>query len=62
MDVLRNSPKVLINSGGQVTVLGKGTALIYVDGQLIPSTQLLQNLASNDIKSVEIIEKSISTL
>ncbi|MEN0005998.1 MAG: outer membrane beta-barrel protein [Bacteroidota bacterium] len=56
MDVLRNSPKVLINSGGQISVIGKGSALIYVDGQQIASTQILENLTSNELKRIEIID------
>ncbi|MEM9850212.1 MAG: outer membrane beta-barrel family protein, partial [Bacteroidota bacterium] len=56
MDVLRNSPKVLVNNSGQLSVIGKGAALIYVDGQLVASTQILDNLTSNDLKKVEVIE------
>ena len=56
MDVLRNSPKVFINSGGQISIIGKGNALVYVDGQLIASGQILQSLSSNDLKEIEIIE------
>lgn len=56
MEVLASSPKVLINNSGQVSIIGKGAALIYVDGQLIASNQILQNLSSNDIKEIQIIE------
>lgn len=56
MDVLRLSPKVFINSGNQVSVIGKGAALVYIDGQLTPSGQVLGVLSSADIKEIEIIE------
>ncbi len=56
MDVLRLSPKVFINSGNQVSVVGKGAALVYIDGQLTPSGQVLGVLSSTDIKEIEIIE------
>ncbi|MEO1451262.1 MAG: outer membrane beta-barrel family protein, partial [Bacteroidota bacterium] len=56
MDVLRNSPQLLVNSGGQISVVGKGAALIYMNGQLIPGTQVLESLSSQEIVSVEIWE------
>lgn len=56
MDVLRNTPKVSLARGNQVEVIGKGKALIYLDGQLITSTQLLNSLASTDLKAIEVIE------
>lgn len=56
MDVLRLSPKVFINSGNQISVIGKGAALVYIDGQLTPSNQVLGVLSSADIKEIEIIE------
>ena len=56
LDVLQNSPKVFVSRGGQISVIGKGAALIYLNGQQISSTQILSSLSSNDIKKVEIIE------
>ncbi len=56
MDVIQNSPKVVISRSGEISIIGKGAAVIYLDGQQIPSTQLLQNISSNDIKQIEIIE------
>ncbi|MEM6318959.1 MAG: TonB dependent receptor [Bacteroidota bacterium] len=56
MDVLRNSPKVVTNSGGGISVIGKGAALIYLDGQQVTSSQILNTLSSVDIKEIEIIE------
>ena len=56
LDILRNAPKVIFNSSGQINVVGKGSALIYLDGQLLASNQTLENIASSDVKSVEVIE------
>jgi len=56
LDVLRQSPKLFVNNANQVSVVGKGAALIYIDGQLIPSNASLDQLSSADIKEVQIIE------
>ncbi|MEM1119021.1 MAG: outer membrane beta-barrel family protein [Bacteroidota bacterium] len=56
MDVLQNAPKVFINRSGQISIIGKGAALIYLNGQQVSSTQILSSLNSNDIKEIEIIE------
>lgn len=56
LDVIQNSPKVFIDRGGQISVIGKGAALIYLNGQQVTSTQILNSISSNDIKKVEIIE------
>ncbi|MCC6371035.1 MAG: TonB-dependent receptor [Bacteroidia bacterium] len=55
LDVLRRSPGVSVNSSDVVSVLGKGTAIIYLDGVLITSNDILKSLPSADIKSIEII-------
>lgn len=56
LDVLRQSPKVFVNSANQVSVVGKGAALLYIDGQQIPSNASLEQLSSGDIKEIQIIE------
>jgi len=55
LDVLRRSPSVIVNTNDQVSVFGKGTAIIYLDGLLLPSVDILKSLPSSDIKSIEII-------
>ncbi|MBA3680912.1 MAG: TonB-dependent receptor [Bacteroidetes bacterium] len=55
LDVLRRSPGVLVNNNDNVTVFGKGTALIYLDGLLISSIDILKSLPSSEIKNIEII-------
>ncbi len=55
-DVLQNTPKVDINRNGQISVLGKGQASVFVDGQQVASTQILNSLSSLDVVKVEILE------
>ena len=40
----------------QISIIGKGATLVYIDGQQVTSTQLLQSLSSQDLKSIEIME------
>lgn len=56
MDVLLKSPGINRNAAGTIEVIGRGNALIYVDGRLVPSPQVLEGLSSADIQSVEIIK------
>jgi hypothetical protein len=56
LDVLRRSPGVLVNNTDKVTVFGKGEAIIYLDGLLISSVDILKSLPSTEIKSIEIIK------
>jgi len=60
LDVLRRSPGVLVNSTDNVTIFGKGTPIIYLDGLLISSVDILKSLPSSDIKSIEIINNPSS--
>lgn len=55
LDVLRRSPSVMVSNTDNVSVFGKGTAIIYLDGLLISSVDILKSLPSADIKSIEII-------
>lgn len=54
-EVLENTPGLLVNTDGSVTVFGRGTALLYLDGQRIPA-QMLRSVPSTQISSVEIIK------
>ena len=56
MDVMEGSPGVLVGTGGDVSVFGKGDAVIYIDGQL-SNAEILRSIPSNEIKQVEIITK-----
>lgn len=60
VDVLKSAPNVIVKSNGLVEVFGRGQALIYLDNQLISSTELLNSISSNDIQTIEIIENPSS--
>lgn len=53
-DVLRHIPGVFANNGGYV-VFGKGTPIIYINGRKIFNTSEIENLKSEDIKTVEVL-------
>ncbi len=56
LDAIQNAPKLIVDRNGQIQVLGKGNALIYLDGQQVASNTILSSLPSTDIASIEIIE------
>lgn len=53
-DVLRHIPGVFANNGGY-EVFGKGTPLIYINNRKIFNISEIENLKSEDIKSVEVL-------
>lgn len=53
-DVLRHIPGVFASDGGYV-VFGKGTPLIYINNRKIFNVSEIENLKSEDIKSVEVL-------
>ena len=53
-DVLSHLPLVS-ESDGSFTVFGKGTPLIYINGKLVRSLTELQQLSSENIRSVEVV-------
>lgn len=55
LDVLKRSPGVIVNSSDAVTVFGKGTPIIYLDGMQISTVDILKSIPSSEIKSIEII-------
>lgn len=52
-EVLENTPGLTIGTDGNVTVFGKGTAILYLDGQRIPA-EMLRSIPSVSIARVEI--------
>jgi hypothetical protein len=54
-EVLENTPGLTIGTDGSVTVFGKGTAILYLDGQRIPA-EMLRSIPSVTIARVEIIK------
>ena len=55
LDVLSEIPRVNVSPNGGVSVFGKGTPEIYINGKKMRNRTELQQLSSNDIKSVEVI-------
>ncbi len=53
-DALRRSPGLLVDSKDQITVFGKGTPLIFLNGREVKNTAEIANLQSCDIASIEI--------
>lgn len=53
-DVLSQLPNVQ-GHGGTFTVFGKGTPLIYLNGKLLQDYNILEQLSSSDIQSIEVI-------
>ena len=55
LDVLKKSPTVMIDNSDNVSIFGKGNAVIYIDGQQIASNDILKTISSTEIKEIEII-------
>ncbi len=55
LDVLKKTPTVMVSSTDNVSLFGKGDAIIYVDGQQISSADVLKTIASTELKEIEII-------
>jgi hypothetical protein len=55
VDVLKNSPRIMVDKDNEITVLGKGVAKVYVDGRLISDKTELDDITSEEISKVEII-------
>ena len=60
LDILRKSPGILVSSTDNVSVFARGNALIYLDGQLIASNDVLKSISSSEIKTIEIINNPSS--
>lgn len=55
LDVLSQLPRVSITTSGMIEVFGKGTPQIFINGKQMRNKEELQQMASKDIKSVEVI-------
>ncbi len=53
-DVLKNVP-MLTGSNGNFSVFGRGNAIIYINGRLVRNSSEVGQLASSDIKEVQVI-------
>lgn len=53
-EILSRSPNVMIEDGGQITVIGKGEAIIYLNGKRI-TTEQMSAIPTSQISKIEII-------
>lgn len=60
IDLLRSAPNVIVRSSGAVEVVGKGAAIIYLDGRRINSLETLNALQANDIARIEVVDNPSS--
>lgn len=56
MDVMEGAPGILVGTEGNISVFGKGDAVVYIDGQL-SNAEILRSIPSAEIKQVEIITR-----
>ena len=54
IDVLRETPRI-ITQGDEITVLGKGTPQIYLNGRKIDDISEILNVKSSEVKTVEVL-------
>ncbi len=54
-DVLNKSIRVNVDHENNVSVLGKGEAIVYLDNREIKSNELLEMISSEEIQKVEVI-------
>lgn len=59
-DMLSRTPGLMTDVGGQISVLGKGNPIIYIDNKELINKDELSTLQSNDISKVEIIRNPSS--
>lgn len=55
IDVLRQTPMVIIDSDNNLSVAGKDNTLVFIDGRKIYSNQELEMINSATIKKIEVI-------
>jgi outer membrane receptor protein involved in Fe transport len=60
LSLLRKAPGVLVDNNDKISLLGKSGLTIYIDGKPSPLSptelaNMLRNMSSNDIESIEII-------
>ncbi|QZT36294.1 TonB-dependent receptor [Halosquirtibacter xylanolyticus] len=61
MDVLKRTPGVLVDNKNNITIFGKGTPLIIIDGREVTSKEELQVLESSNIQDIEIDKNPSAT-
>ncbi len=53
-DLLKSTPNVLVK-GNSVEVVGKGPAILYLDGQRVFSLEMISSISATDVHKIEVI-------
>lgn len=54
IDILKRSPGLIVDQNDNVSVFGKGSPIVYINGKEVVGSSELQMLQSTDIKSIKI--------
>lgn len=60
LELLKSAPNVIVRSDGGVSVAGKGSAIVFLDGQRVISMEMLSAMSSDLVSKIEIIENPSS--
>ena len=60
LELLKSAPNVIVRSNGGVSVAGKGSAIVFLDGQRVVSMEMLSAMSSDLVSKIEIIENPSS--
>lgn len=53
-DALRRSPGLIVDNDNNITVFGKGTPIVFINGREVQNKAEIESLQSDDIASIEI--------
>ena len=56
VDVLKSTPNVIIKSDGEIYVVGRGSAILYLDGQRLNSINMLFAISAKDVQKIYVIK------
>ena len=56
-DMLKFTPGVIVRGGNEISVLGKGTPKIYINGREVKNQEELYAYQSTDVSSIEVIRQ-----
>lgn len=56
-DMLRWTPGMMVDGLGNISVIGSGSPLVYIDGRKVTNEAELEALSSADVSSIEIIKE-----
>ncbi|NVO11464.1 MAG: TonB-dependent receptor [Bacteroidales bacterium] len=53
-DAIKECPQIIVDQSNNISVLGKGTPVIFINGKEVKSSSVLEALQSSSIKKIEI--------